>query len=423
MVEKRGELELLVLNTTKETDRVYASLKERLDKQEYILESPVEIKFNVKVTETGRLNDIIKAVDSNISKMNGSVQIVVASEEIGATQGLPLEEIKSGVDLAYYIRLNFVGRKIGSLIITNGRPSKLRHARLLGMCEQVNIEQGYIGIEEVISRLLGIMLSREKPKKRIQKDKDIIATKIRNKSQFIQYLRLRYSIYDFMEYLNPAIKGNELRIDLDEFDRFSVPFGAFEIDGKKEHVVSTSRLILETEQHPYCEWINEIIGKSESKETFRGICSERRVRFPTENVYTFDEWYRKGEDMKSLFCEISRMTTHFEYRGMGLSRVMIEMAIAYALEVGKRYGVGANDPKHTPMYTKYGFYPIKLRQESLRDPKNASINSDLLIIESVANVSQILIGDLYNLPEPTNSNVKNWRKRFKKERYEMIIKS
>ena len=78
----------------------------------------------------------------------------------------------------------------------------------------------------------------------------------------------------------------------------------------------------------------------------------------------------------------------------------MEFGIATSLARGLNRAIGSNDPRLTPMYNKYGYY---------RNPEIPRFDN-----KSVAFVSDVVIADFRELPEPTNSNVQSIGKKFKK---------
>src|SRR5262249_39750407 len=76
-------------------------------------------------------------------------------------------------------------------------------------------------------------------------------------AELIDGFRLRYAVYETMNY---AREKNRLEIDIDEFDRFSVPLGI--IENRTGSLVGYLRIVTTEEQPFYVDKIGRIIEKS-----------------------------------------------------------------------------------------------------------------------------------------------------------------
>ncbi|MBC8178981.1 MAG: hypothetical protein H8E19_16375 [Deltaproteobacteria bacterium] len=166
--------------------------------------------------------------------------------------------------------------------------------------------------------------------------------------------------------------------------------------------------------------MNEILLEKGESDILGTINIKPDVGFPSEENYLLTEYYERDLEVFGQFCEISRMTTHLDYRGLDLSRTLIEMAIGQAIQKGYRYAVGGNTPQHMPMYRLYGYEPIPLTEEYINNQDGKIKDGNLLFFESVAQVAHIVVSDFTKLPDPTNTNVNEWQRLYRSGRREKV---
>ncbi|MDZ7698415.1 MAG: hypothetical protein U5R49_16325 [Deltaproteobacteria bacterium] len=342
-----------------------------------------------------------KVLQANFEKDPKLVQLLHVDER------MPEERGSEFVDRMRWV---YAGRRIGALLVTGyATDVSVINSREKGVYRYISKPVTPTLIKPHLDDLVKVIFSREKPKKR-PRENTFVFKVIDNKKQFEEYLQLRYAVYDFMNYIPPALKMQRSRLEADKFDKNAIPFGGFEIFNEKQKLVATSRLIFREKQEPYNTWIKEILIENGERDILDAINVEPEVGFPSEENYLLTEYYEKTPNAFDEFCEISRMTTHFDYRGLDLSRKMIEMAIGLALKKGCRYAVGGNTPQHMSMYRLYGYAPIALTEEYINNKDGQIKDGDLLFFESVAQVAHIAVSDFTKLPEPANKNVIEWRR-------------
>jgi len=357
-----------------------------------------------------------RALQENFEKDPKLVQLLHVDER------MPGERGSEFVDR---MRWAYAGRRIGALLVTGyATDVSVINSREKGVYRYVSKPVTPALIKPHLEDLVKVIFSREKPKKR-PRENPFVFKLIDNKKQFEEYLQLRYAVYDFMNYIPPPPKMRDSRLEADKFDKNAIPFGGFEISNGKQKLVATSRLILRDEQEPYCTWLNEILLneillENNESDILNRISVKPEIGFPSEENYLLLEYHEKGPEVFDQFCEISRMTTHLDYRGLDLSRTMIEMAISQAIHKGCRYAVGGNTPQHMPMYRLYGYKPIPLTEQYINNQDGKIKDGNLLFFESVAQVSHIVVSDFSKLPEPTNANVNEWQRLYRSGRHERI---
>ncbi|SHJ95728.1 hypothetical protein SAMN02745216_02603 [Desulfatibacillum alkenivorans DSM 16219] len=185
---------------------------------------------------------------------------------------------------------------------------------------------------------------------------------IDNYQDFLASCRLSYGVYDHLHYLN---QHNRLRIDLDKFSPYSIPFGVFERTGSGDVLVGTTRLIFRERQEPFASYIDALLDHDNpSLEDHPGLTLADYVRQPlrafspmAESVdltHLLTEWDAGGVQ----YAESSRNVVHPDYRGFGVSRLVMASSLTYACRSGLDLLIGQSDVNHVPMYQKYGVTPI-----------------------------------------------------------------
>ncbi len=163
-----------------------------------------------------------------------------------------------GSEFVDRMRWAYAGRRIGALLVTGyATDVSVINSREKGVYRYTSKPVTPGIIKPHLDDLVKVIFSKEKPKKREITD-TFVFKQITDREQFEQYFQLRYSVFDFMNYLQ---QENEHRLDIDKFDPYAVPYGGFVIneDGS-ETIVATIRTITTELQEPYNQMIQEIAG-------------------------------------------------------------------------------------------------------------------------------------------------------------------
>lgn len=212
--------------------------------------------------------------------------------------------------------------------------------------------------------------------------------------EMLEAARLRYLVYD----IHVPYK-NQQRIEFDEYDKYSIPMGGFALEPEGPRLVSFLRLVTTELQPRYHHIIRSIVDEHDVEELRRVIEAVPFSPFPSSTeVLRQPRGYPslakaliRGFNGSDDTCELSRTISHTDYRGMDLSRKIMEFGIVLCLERGYVHAIGSNDPRLTPMYRKYGYVTL---------PEVPRIDN-----RSVECISDVVFADFRNLPEPTASSV------------------
>lgn len=229
---------------------------------------------------------------------------------------------------------------------------------------------------------------------------------LQTQDELLEAARLRYFVYDIhVPYKNPQ------RIEFDEYDKYSIPMGGFVLEGGQPRLVSFLRLVTREIQPKYLHMIREIVDEHGVDE-LRGVVEAAPLSpFPSSTeVLRQPRGYPslakalvRGFNASGDTCELSRTISHTDYRGMDLSRRIMEFGIVLCLERGFIHAIGSNDPRLTPMYRKYGYVTL---------PEVPRIDN-----RSVECISDVVFADFRHLPEPTATSVAQIAAKYARDGY------
>jgi hypothetical protein len=204
-------------------------------------------------------------------------------------------------------------------------------------------------------------------------------------AELIASYRLRYRVYVGLGYVSGFHRA---KLEIDAYDRFAIPFGAFDVTSGA--MIGTLRLLTNEEQPAYSRAIDRVISTS-GDEVLRAACSVRPHRLPSlvsEPIRReLARFNRDGLPVE----ELSRTIVDPASRGLGVSRGLMELGLAYASRRGPVVLVGGCLSRHVGMYRKYGY-------EKLPGTGPERYDSVGQIADAVACRTDIL-------PEPTRSHV------------------
>lgn len=212
--------------------------------------------------------------------------------------------------------------------------------------------------------------------------------------ELLEAARLRYLVYD----IHVPYKNSQ-RIEFDEYDKCSIPMGGFALEPEGPRLVSFLRLVTHDVQPKYRDMIRDIVDACDVEELRPVIDATPLSPFPSSTEVlrqpkgypSFAKALIRGFNASDDTCELSRTISHNDYRGMDLSRRIMEFGIVLCLERGYIHAIGSNDPRLTPMYRKYGYVTL---------PEVPRIDN-----RSVECISDVVFADFRHLPEQTAGSV------------------
>jgi GNAT superfamily N-acetyltransferase len=181
-------------------------------------------------------------------------------------------------------------------------------------------------------------------------------------------LELRGRVYAALGYIDSIDQKSP--IEMDAYDLTSIHF--IVIDRMNQgRIAGTMRLIIpgltpvlsmthQYDLNKFEEWTRNIARNCVDRQWWKAIGRVTPSALPVLNAFTyFDTTEQALEIDRSLMprnvCELSRVVVAPEYRGMGISSLLINHGIRVAKELRRQYIWLECAPHHIEMYKKYGF--------------------------------------------------------------------
>jgi predicted GNAT family N-acyltransferase len=204
--------------------------------------------------------------------------------------------------------------------------------------------------------------------------------------ELVSAYRLRYQVFESLGYLRCKTRTS---LEIDEYDRYAIPFGAINIHSGE--LVGTVRLITSSVQGFYARLIQRVLDAAGDDELRAHCMSPRKRLLPTlvsERVRErLDAYNTEGREI----AEISREIVHPSSRGGGVARALMEFGLAYAMAWRNPLVMISCLPEHIPINAKYGYEKLP--------------GTDLDHYDSVGQIANAMVCDTNRLPEPARTHV------------------
>jgi predicted GNAT family N-acyltransferase len=231
-------------------------------------------------------------------------------------------------------------------------------------------------------------------------------------AELIASYQLRYEMYRQLGY----VEHHDARLEIDEYDMTSIPFGAF--DPVTGALVGTLRVITTVEHPEYKQLLLDMLDDMGDPELSFLAWRARRHRLPTIVSDRVDHQIDAFNTERFMIHEMSRFIVRPEYRASNVSHGLAIMAIAHAMQNGPAVLIASCLPRHVPLYAKYGFakLPHTDREyfDSVGQIANAIIcRSDALPRPLLADVNALLGAMASGIPEHTHELSRDVRALFR----------
>jgi predicted GNAT family N-acyltransferase len=203
--------------------------------------------------------------------------------------------------------------------------------------------------------------------------------------ELFESLRLRHDVYGALGYLKYV---SAARLEIDEYDRYAVPFGAFD---ERDRLVGTLRLVIDRLQPRHARMLDRIIAGQRHDGLM--LQSARRRSHSMPSIVSDEIGLRLAAANRPgrRLHELSRTIVAPGARGSGVSRALMELGLAYASMDEHVMLVGGCLPVHVPMYAKYGYTQLP--------------GTGLEHFDSVEQLAVVVACHTDALPEPTRGRV------------------
>jgi predicted GNAT family N-acyltransferase len=205
-------------------------------------------------------------------------------------------------------------------------------------------------------------------------------------AELVESYRLRYDVYSALGYLQ---RSNPSGLEIDPYDAYSIPLGAF--DPVSGEMIGTLRLITVELQPDYEHLIHGVLGGSADDALARRVLSPRPYRLPSMISSEIARQIAAFKPEGFAVRELSRTIVRPGRRGVGVSRRLMELGLAYATRRAPAVLIGSCLPEHVGMYARYGYRKLP--------------HTGLDHFASVGQIANAVVCRTDMLPEPTRAHV------------------
>jgi GNAT superfamily N-acetyltransferase len=204
--------------------------------------------------------------------------------------------------------------------------------------------------------------------------------------ELVESYRLRYQVYGELGYLQ---RFNDSELEIDPYDLRSIAFGAFDtISGA---LIGTLRLITDELQPAYLRAIYGVLGACGDDALAAQALDDHPRRLPSIVSDAVARQIDALNGERREVRELSRAIVRPGHRGLGVSRGLIEAALAHLARRGPTVILGGCLPEHVAMYARFGCAPVP--------------DTGLARFEAVGQIAHTVIGRTDALPAPTRGHV------------------
>jgi len=205
-------------------------------------------------------------------------------------------------------------------------------------------------------------------------------------AELVESYRLRYKVYGALGYIQ---RPNKSKLEIDEYDSLSIPFGAF--DPRSGAMIGTLRLITTELQPEYDRSIRYVVAAHADPALTEQALGAWPYPLPSIISDEINHQIEAFNTERFAVHELSRTIVRPAYRGAGISRGLMEFGLAHASRVAPVILIGGCLPEHLPMYARYGYR--KLPQTGLDR------------FDSVGRLANTVVCRTDALPEPTRAHI------------------
>jgi ribosomal protein S18 acetylase RimI-like enzyme len=331
-------------------NRVANAAREQANTSSYSVIERCE--FDSKATFADRVAELARTEDA----------VLIVSDRFTAASG-------NGDDLATLVReRSSDGKAIISLLALADPP-----VRRIGLVDcVVDGSAGDKALAEAMQQALSAIRYKIPPTVRsLDQTSSIEVRPVANAAELQRCLALRYEVYNLLGYLYEREDNETVGLELDYYDPSALHFIAT-VPGEPDRVAGTARLIVADTRVRRVRLFGDT---ARIRERYRLLCEQvaatsvllknkmeigpGAAALPLLAAFDYDDLTPCASDTVGAFCELSRVVVAEEFRGLGVSRLLVRACIAAAFELQQRYIVLECIPQHVGLYEKYGFTTVR----------------------------------------------------------------
>lgn len=369
---------VIALQNRANRDRV-RRMKSRLTVSQPVFESKQSFAFTWDELEPTSLSQIVERVVAD-GPGQGAVLVVVVSDQLAEVDGSPASRAYSPSPLCAAIRQRFLAATqfCGLVALVAGPSCKTQDIDCVLDSRTLTESRLREAILATANRLR--LKAPPGPAGELAKGQAVVVRLARDEAELRGSLELRYQVYTRLGYLPERVVQCSAQVDLDCYDPRALHFVAEET--QNGNLVGSVRLVLprglsERRQHAvigsppartlrrqaaWCQSLAEAARRQCCPLLLERLGEATFASLPIlqSNDFTDSSTGSRAEVENLLsqvgtFAELSRLVVWPRYRGLEISRLLIRVVVAVAVDLGLQSLVLECVPEHVPMYEKYGF--------------------------------------------------------------------
>jgi hypothetical protein len=202
----------------------------------------------------------------------------------------------------------------------------------------------------------------------------------------VEAFRLRYDVCGALGYLD---RFNQSRLEIDEYDAWSIPFGAF--DSTSGMLIGALRLVTLERQPDFGQLMRRAVADAGDAELTRQALGSRP--HPLPSISSPEIWRSIDAFNTESFVvhELSRIIVRPGYQRAGVSRGLMALGLAHAAQYEPAVVVGGCLREQLAISASYGYMELR------------GIGLDRL--DGVGQLTHPVVCRTDQLPEPTRTHV------------------
>jgi predicted GNAT family N-acyltransferase len=217
-------------------------------------------------------------------------------------------------------------------------------------------------------------------------DNEAIAVRlVRDEKDMRACLRLRFDVYDRMFYLEERISDCPARLDMDLYDKRAIHFLAESsltgdvvgtvrlvlprplLPGQRDSVIGSPAPATMERQARLCQRIADDEARLGNSALADKLGEASFAALPILQSNDFRDKTAQMLAQANLQAELSRLIVQPRYRGLGVSRLLIRVVVAAALDLERDIILLECVPAHAAMYSKHGFQRMQGHHGRVQD--------------------------------------------------------
>jgi GNAT superfamily N-acetyltransferase len=334
---------------------------ERLDASAGSLDSAQRLNVKIENLNAVAVSDFIDRVCA-LAETEDALVIISdqLASEIKRETGPP-------ANLAYLLRDRYRSAK-AILYFLGIEPVPTQGSRFVDQVIDASADKEIFS-EALRRAYLAICYRRPPSEKNIGPETAIEVGVVRTLEDFRKCLALRHDVYSLLGYIHDDV---DEATELDYYDPSAMHFFAVASNPGGRSFVGAARLVIAGTKLRRRGLFSDT---AHTRQTFSAFCDQiaspdphlRRkleegpggAALPVLAAFNFGGVSPGAGVSVSDLCELSRVVVTDEFRGLGLSRLLVRVAIAAAIDLNLKYILLDCIPQHVVFYEKFGFETIR----------------------------------------------------------------